>query len=441
MLRRSLLVLVIALVAVACNNASGDTTTSAEPGASTTGEVTTTPPSEPSPTTTTQSATTSTAPDLSGLEGVSEVVRAQLEELIVDAQEVRQLPFLSPPTIVVVSDAELEARVRESIAEESEDFPGDQALYKLLGLLDADTDLENLLLDLYGEQVAGFYDGDSGEIVVPAREDGFSVIQQATLVHELVHALTDQNFDFNVEYQAMIEEDRLDQATAYQALIEGDATFAEVQWVRGLSQQDLGRFVAESLEVDTNALSSAPPFLQDSLFFPYDSGLVFVQDLFSVDGWNTVNEAYIVLPDLPGSTEQVITPGDYQRDLPIEVGVPAIDLAGYNLERTSVWGEQGLRLMLDQTVGGSTAARAADGWGGDGYSQWFDGQNAAFLMVYEADTGEDLAELEDALLDYAIDAVPSEAFVWVDTKDGLLYFIAADVFEVGESLRSSVGLG
>ena len=37
--------------------------------------------------------------------------------------------------------------------------------------------------------------------------------------------------------------------------------------------------------------------------------------------------------------------------------------------------------------------------------------------------------------------MPEEAFVWVDQKDGQLYFIAADVFDVGELIRSSVGLG
>ena len=89
----------------------------------------------------------------------------------------------------------------------------------------------------------------------------------------------------------------------------------------------------------------------------------------------------------------------------------------------------------------STSARAADGWGGDGYHQWFDGANAAFLLVYEGDTDADLRELEDALLDFAIQSVPEEAFVWVDSRDGQLFFIAASVVEIGEQIRSSVGLG
>ena len=357
-----------------------------------------------------------------------------------EAQEIRGLPFLTSPMITVVSGAELEARVRQSIEDESEDFPADEALYRLLGLLGQETSLETLLLDLYGEQVAGFYDGETGEIVVPSRGDGLSILQQGTLVHELVHALTDQHFGFDAQFRAMLDEERLDEATAYQALIEGDATLAEVMWIQTLSQQEIGQFIAESLQVDTGSLDSIPQFIRDSLIFPYDSGLVFAQELYEVGGWEAVNEAYTLLPDLPGSTEQIITPDDYMRDLPVEVDMPSITLAGYELERTSVWGEEAFRTMFDQVFTESTSARAADGWGGDGYYQWFDGENAAFLLVYEGDTARDLEELRSTLLDFARGTVPEEDFVWVDEEDGLLYFIAADVPEVGEFIRDTLGL-
>ena len=437
MARRLPILMVFALVVSACSTQTS-TSTSSGPGTTAHRETTTT--DSGSSLTSVADVTTTTAADLSGL-GASQEVRDQLETLIMEAQEIRELPFLTPPVITVVTTDELEARVRQVIQEDADDYPADEALYELLGLLEPDSNLETILIDLYGEQVAGFYDGETGEIVVPAREDGFSILQQATMVHELVHALTDQHFRFDPIFQTMADEDRLDQVTAYQALIEGDATLAQVQWLQGLSQNELGQFVAESLDVDTSSLNSVPSFLRDTLFFPYDSGLMFAQDLYDVGGWSEVNNAYGIMPDLPGSSEQVITPGDYQRDLPMTVAVPPVDLVGYELERTSVWGERGFRIMLDQVVGGSTTALAADGWGGDGYNQWFDGSNAAFLLVYEGDTDADLAELEDALLRFAIDSVPEEAFVWVDSADGQLFFIAATVPEVGQQIRSSVGLG
>ena len=442
MLRRLVFLIALILVVGACTTGAVDTPSTVASGSTapaSSAPVTDTTRPESS-TTTTPAMPPVTPPDLSGLEDLSVGVQQQLEDLIVTVQEVRSLPFLSPPNITVVTDAELEARVRELIEEEADDFPADDALYKLLGLMDQEADLEKLLLDLYGAQVAGFYDGETGEIVVPARQDGLTLLQQGTMLHELVHALTDQHFGFDAHFQAMVDEERLDEATAYQALIEGDATLAEVMWVQSLSQQELGRFVAESLAVDTSSLDAVPQFIRDSLFFPYDTGLGFVQELFAAGDWNAINDAYSTFPDLPGSSEQVITPADYQRDLPVIVEIPTITINGYNLERTSVWGEEGFRIMIDQVLGESKGAKAADGWGGDSYHQWFDGENAAFLLVYKGDTARDLEELRSALLDYALAAVPEEDFVWVDEEEGVLYFIAADEVSVGELIRTAVGL-
>lgn len=434
MARRISAVVVFLLVLGACRTSTNETTTTPTPPTSTTSTV-------PASTSTTSApdTTTTTQIDLSGVDLPAETF-AQLEDLMREAEQVRGLPFLGTPTILVVGADELMARIQEDIEEESIDIPADEALYKLLGLLDADADFETLLVDLYGEQVAGVYDPETDEVVIRAREGQLSVVEQATMVHELVHALTDQHFDYWADYQAMFDEDRLDQASAYQALVEGDATLAQVLWLQGLSQREIGEFVAESLEIDSGALERAPDFLAQALLFPYDSGLGFAQALYEEGGWDLIDEAYGLMVGLPGSTEQIIEPGDYRRDLPVTVDIPELTLPGYQLERTSVWGEAGFRIMLDQVVGADTAAVAADGWGGDAYHQWFDGVNAAFLLVYEGDTAEDLEELRMALLDFALTSVPEEDFVWVDEEDGLLYFIAADETAVGERIRDTLGL-
>jgi hypothetical protein len=296
-----------------------------------------------------------------------------------------------------------------------------------------------MLTELYGEQVAGYYDGDTGELVVPMREEGFSVVQRATMVHELTHALTDEQLQFHTPYTAMLDEDRLDEASAYQALIEGDASMAELLYLQTLGQDELGEFFAEALDIDTTALDASPAFIQDSLMFPYDSGLAWVQDNYLRDEWTTINDAYAEMPALPGSTEQIITPSDYERDLPLAFDATAPSVPGYDLERESVWGEFGFRAMLDQVLGEDVGIDAADGWGGDYYAQWFDGQNAALMIQFEGDTDRDTEELRSALLDYATTAVAEEDYVWVEVIDGRLAFIAADQPPVGESILASVG--
>lgn len=423
------LVLALALGAAACTDDGGAGSTTTLPTETTT----TTQPGE-----TTTTTTRLVLERLPGTESLPESVQQELLELVNITQDLRELNFLEAPIISVVSDAELEALVREQIEEEAEILPADQALYELLGLLDGTVNLETLLTDLYGEQVAGFYDGETGEMVVPITATGFSQVQRATLVHELTHALTDQNFDFHPRYEAMFDEERYDEASAYQALIEGDASFTEVLYLQTLSQQEMGEFFAEALQVGTEQFESAPQFIQDSLLFPYDTGLTFVQEIYMADGWETVNEAYQRFVDLPGSTEQVFTPDDYGRDLPLEVAMPEIDVPGYELRESSVWGELGFRILFDEVLGDDATLDGADGWGGDRYSFWFDGNNAVFVLVYEGDTATDQDEAEEALLEFARTSVPDAAFVWVEVIDDQLTFIASDVPSVGETIRDDL---
>ncbi len=425
----------LALVLAACTGDGGSTSTTLPDvnTAPTAGETTTTVPAS-------TSTTVAAIPNgpLPGTENLPPEVTEELIELVGITEESRGLQFVEMPVVTVVTEDELAARVQEQIAEESEDFPADEALYQLLGLLAEDADLEGLLVELYGEQVAGYYDGEVGELVVPMREDGFSVVQRATLIHELTHALTDQQFDFDVAFDAMIEEERLDEASAYQALIEGDASLTEFHYLQTLSQSELGEFFAEALDVETAALDAAPAFIQDSLLFPYDSGLAFAQQLYDDGGWTAVNDAYGTMPGLPGTTEQVITPSDFERDLPLEVLAPEVTVPVYELERTSVWGELGFRIMIDQVLGESIGVGAADGWGGDSYSQWFDGTNAALLLVFQGDTDRDTEELREALVSYAEAAVDDEDFVSVEIVDEKLVFIAADDTSVGELIQATV---
>ncbi len=423
----------------ACTPTTAGTTTTAPDSSSTTApaeETTTSDSGEEATTTTTLGEPT--WEELPGIEALPAEVQDELLDLVRITEETRGLRFQEPPTIVIVTEQELEERVRSQIEEEADDFPADEALYKLLGLLDAEVNLQSMLTELYGEQVAGYYDGDTQELVVPMREEGFSVVQRSTMVHELTHALTDERLAFHSPYTAMLDEDRLDEASAYQALIEGDASLTELLYLQTLSQGEIGEFMAEALDVDTAALDAAPSFIKDSLIFPYDSGLAWVQDHYLQDEWSTINEAYAQMPGLPGSTEQIITPSDYQRDLPREFDASAPSVPGYELERESVWGEFGFRTMIDQILGEEVGVDAADGWGGDYYAQWFDGQNAALLILFEGDTDRDTEELRSALLDYALTAVAEEDYVWVEVFDGQLAFVAADQPEVGESILASV---
>jgi hypothetical protein len=68
-------------------------------------------------------------------------------------------------------------------------------ILSLLGLLPPDFDLKNFYNQLYSEQIAGFYDSETGEIYV-VKGETFGISEKMTYAHEFTHVLQDQTFGF-----------------------------------------------------------------------------------------------------------------------------------------------------------------------------------------------------------------------------------------------------
>src|SRR5204863_9372019 len=133
------------------------------------------------------------------------------------------------------------------------------------GLVPAGLDLRALLLSVYTEQVAGFYDPDSTALFVMDDQPEESL--RTVLVHELVHAVQDQS----VSLDSLTARGRgNDRQMAAQAAIEGHATFvmleylAEQQMKRPLDLTEVPEIAAqmrpdvESLRSQYPALANAP---------------------------------------------------------------------------------------------------------------------------------------------------------------------------------------
>lgn len=364
-----------------------------------------------------------------GTEQLPDQVRLRIAELVSVTEQLRGLTFAEAPSITVVTPEELASRVRRQVTEDAEDVDADQALYRLLGLIGPDLDLAATYADLYGEQVAGFYDGDSKELVIPAAAETLSPLEEATLVHELTHALTDQHFGMWDRYSKMVDSDDFDAAQAYLGLIEGDAVLAEILFIQQLPERDRGRLLAESLGAETGVFDRVPRFLQEALLFPYQDGLGFVQRLYANGGFGAIDAAY---EDPPLSTEQILHPRDYGRDLPVTVTVPEWDAPpGYEQIYDATWGEMGLEAMLAQNLDEATATVAAEGWGGDRYRLWFDGSDVVFAYRYEADTTTDAEELADALDSY-LEVLGSDRVGFVQRDGSRVVFVAASDPGVGD---------
>lgn len=446
------LVLVGALIAAACDSTGADTTTTtgapltAGGGATvTTTTLLTSIPIESIPGRTSQSID----PE------VAEATRSEIGVLILDTEESRGLPFLTMPIVTVLDEADFTERVRTVLEEELDrvELEGDQAVLELLGMLDGGIHLYEFLLELYTEQVAGFYDPDAGELVIPVSADGITPLQRVTLFHELVHALTDQHFDFNDAYEELIEEGVGDNAYAVLALVEGDATYQQFLFLESMDPVEASEAVLESLSIDMSVYESAPLWIQQDLAFPYEHGLVFVGFLIQAGGLKGVDEAYVKPPI---STEQILHPEKYFRsEQPSELASPTVALGGWELFDEGTFGEWGIRMLLVDSLRPGEVVQAAAGWGNDRYRAFLRGDDAAIAWVYSGDTIQDAEDLADGLIAHIHTSMnagsPRESdggllfeggatYVFIDRVDEKIFFIASTDPAAGASLREQLGV-
>ncbi len=238
------------------------------------------------------------------------------------------------------------------------------AAYALLGLVSDTLDLRALMLALYTEQVAGFYEPDSAALFI--LDDQPAAVLQPLLVHELVHAVQDQSVDLEALTDPDLGNDR---ATAAQAAIEGHATLVMLEFLteqmRG-APVDLGQVrdfagslgpALEGMQGQFPALAGAPAVVRRALLFPYVEGAGFVQGLWSGGARHAPFGPY-----LPLSTEQILT-RDLEDD-PVRLRLTvegARDLQQDDLGRL----EGGI---FAETHVGAGRGGLADGWGGDRYA-------------------------------------------------------------------------
>jgi hypothetical protein len=187
-----------------------------------------------------------------------------------------------------------------------------------------------------GDQVAGFYDPETGEMVVGRATTGpLDGATRMILAHELDHALTDQVLDLPLapERPAPGAEDT---ALAQLALIEGDATLAmQLYALRhvGLLEQLSGLGSAAGAQQQLTAL---PHHLRSTLTFPYLQGLAFVCRLHAGGGWKAVDRAY---DEPPTTTAQVLFPERYdEREAAVDPRDPAARAGPGGRSRGGPWG-------------------------------------------------------------------------------------------------------
>lgn len=303
-------------------------------------------------------------------------VLAEVDSLLPRLEVLSGLEARHPIRVERQDRATMRRYVEERFEEEysPEEFDAFQAAYAAFGLIPDTLDLRALLLDLYTEQVVGYYNPERDALYLvedaPVRE------LRPVLVHELVHALQDQHAPLD----SLIARERgNDRQTAAQAALEGHATLVMFAWL--LEEQagtpldprqvpEVGSQLEPLLEAQNDqfpVFRSAPRIVRETLLFPYISGASFVQALWR-DASARSGEAFPApLGDrLPASTEQVMHPYERflaERDHPTEIEL-AEPPADWTVLYENTLGQLETGILLDEHLGGGADALAV-GWDGD----------------------------------------------------------------------------
>jgi hypothetical protein len=318
-----------------------------------------------------------------------DAVVAELSAFVADA---RGHEFREPVEATLLPDDAFAARIREDAVEDIAELEDDEDVLRAFGLLDADVDLADVLLQFLGGGVVGFYDPETGELVLRGAE--LTPYVRLTLVHELTHALDDQLFELD---RPALDDADDESGFAFSALTEGNALRVEEQYRETLSEDERDEATAEEARLSAGLdLTGIPRVIPELIGFPYAFGPDLVGELLEAGGEARVDAAFAAPPV---TSEQVLDPEGWLdgEDEPVTVPAPEADGEVFDEGVLGLWG---LVLILEDELGQADAVQVAQGWGGDWYVAWRDGDRTCVRATFVMDSERDLVELADGLEDW-----------------------------------------
>ena len=339
----------------------------------------------------------------------------EVADAIPKIEKATGLRYKRPPVVQRKTKEQVRQFLLKQFEDErsQQDLDAQQILLRRLGLVPDTFDLRKTMLDLYTEQIVGFYDPETKVLYVvdgaKPEEVGF------VIEHELVHALQDQYTNLDSLLHIKGDDDRV---LAAQSVMEGQATLVPLQTMLGPAAQLPGGWerVREMIRQNQSAMpkfAAAPEVLQETLIFPYLSGAEFMRRFDDQEPGKMPFGAA-----MPVSSTQILHVDAYfgsHPDRPLSITLPAP--RGATSSYQNDMGEFETRLFFfEHLKDQNEAITAAAGWSGDRYAILHSphGDGIAWVTAFRSavDAGEFTTAMRKVLDARYPNAKP------VDTPDG-----------------------
>jgi hypothetical protein len=282
-----------------------------------------------------------------------------------ELSEISGLKILKPVPHDTLTREGLKVYIQKKIKDEvkPEEIRTEELALKKFGFVPPDFDLEKATVDLLTEQAAAFYDYRKKRLYIIGEDAG--PMQQMALVHELSHALADQHF--NLDKYIRKSETTDDQAMARLAVMEGQASWLTFEYLSrkmGKSLKDDPEYLQTMVSMmkassgQFPVLDNTPPYLRETLLFPYTAGTMFQHRVYEKLGKESFAE---VFRKPPVSTQQILHPEKYfEKVAPPPLKPPAVPSPkGLRKVIDGSFGELDHAILLRQYAGKDAEALAA----------------------------------------------------------------------------------
>ncbi len=324
----------------------------------------------------------------------------------------RGLRFDHPVHVDFLTPEEYTVQTTDEEAAVADDERAELARYagqlRALGVASGELDLVEAFNQVSDGGTLAFYSPFDDRVRVRGTE--LTVGLKVTIVHELTHALQDQHFDLEALFDPELDDEA---ATAYRALVEGDALRVEdgfvAQELTADEQSDYDAEFADELDASNVATQDVPAFVNAVVSAPYALGRPFTLLLLNEGGNEAVNDAF----DEPPTTEEhLFDPLTFLGD----EGKESVDLGfpdDAELFDEGSFGAIGWYLVLAERIDAKLAFDAALGWAGDSFAGFSDEATTCVRLGFVGDTDGDDDEMARALDAWAA-ALPGDRAEVID---------------------------